>query len=124
MEGLAGEVFCDGFYVGVDDGLFAGSALEVLEVLWIIHKEVLCEDCGAKVVAEDVEVFFPVGVVVGVVCSDASVWEVLFCSFVEAFGKFVGRCLPFAGCLWRLPKVTPKIDASSEPLLKNRLKRI
>ena len=62
VEELAGEVFCDGFYVGVDDGLFAGSALEVLEVLWIIHEEVLCEDCGAEVVAEDVEVFFPVGV--------------------------------------------------------------
>ena len=48
VEELAGEVFCDSFYVGVDDGLFAGSALEVLEVLWIIHEEVLCEDCGAE----------------------------------------------------------------------------
>ena len=94
VEGLADEVFCDGFYVGVDDGLFAGSALDVIQVLWIVHEEVLCEDCGAEGVAEDVEVFFPVGVGVGVVCSDASAWEVLFCSFVEAFGKFVGRCLP------------------------------
>ena len=124
MEGLAGEVFWDGFYVGVDDGLFAGSALEVLEVLWIIHEEVLCEDCGAEVVAEDVEVFFPVGGVVGVVCSDAASGEVLDGCLAEAFGELVGRCLPLAGCLWRLPKVTPKIDASSEPLLKNRLKRI
>ena len=32
VEELAGEVFCDSFYVGVDDGLFAGSGLEVLEV--------------------------------------------------------------------------------------------
>ena len=94
VEELAGEVFCDGFYVGVDDGLFASSALEEFQVLWIVHEEVFCEDCGAEGVAEDVEVFFPVGVVVGVVCSDASVWEVLFCCFVEAFGKFVGRCLP------------------------------
>ena len=86
VEELAGEVFCDGFYVGVDDGLFAGSALKEFQVLIIVHEEVLCEDCGAEGVAEDVEVFFPVGVVVGVVCSDASVWEVLFCSFVEAFG--------------------------------------
>lgn len=99
VEELAGEVFGDGFYVGVDDGLFAGSALEEFQVLIIVHEEVFCEDCGAEGVAEDVEVFFPVGVVVGVVCSDASVWEVLFCSFVEAFGKLVGVCLPFAGCL-------------------------
>ena len=80
--------------MGVDDGLFASSALQILQVRMIVHEEVFCEDCGAEGVAEDVEVFFPVGVVVGVVCSDASVWEVLFCSFVEAFGKFVGRCLP------------------------------
>ena len=83
--------------MGVDDGLFAGSALEEFQVLIIIHEEVLCEDCGAEGVAEDVEVFFPVGVVVGVVCSDASVWEVLFCSFVEAFGDTVRGCLAFAG---------------------------
>ena len=55
VEGLAGEVFCDSFDVGVDDGLFAGSALEVLEVLWIVHEEVLGEDCRAGGVAEDVE---------------------------------------------------------------------
>ena len=83
--------------MGVDDGLFAGSALEEFQVLIIIHEEVLCEDCGAEGVAEDVEVFFPVGVVVGVVCSDASVWEVLFCGGVEAFGDTVRGCLAFAG---------------------------
>ena len=38
MEWLAGEVFCDSFYVGVDDGLFAGSALDVLEVGGIVHQ--------------------------------------------------------------------------------------
>ena len=97
--GLAGEVFGDAFDVGVDDGLFAGSALQILQVRMVVHEEVFGEDCGAEGVAEDVEVFFPVGVVVGVVCSDASAWEVLFCCFVEAFGKFVGRCLPLAGCL-------------------------
>ena len=38
VEELAGEVFCDGFYVGVDDGLFASSALDVLEVVGIVHQ--------------------------------------------------------------------------------------
>ena len=85
--------------MGVDDGLFAGSALEVLEVLWIVHEEVLCEDCGAEGVAEDVEVFFPVWIVVGVVGSDAASGKVLDGCQAEAFGKFVGRCLPLAGCL-------------------------
>ena len=64
VEELAGEVFCDGFYVGVDDGLFAGSTLQILQVRMIVHEEVLCEDCGAEGVAEDVEVFFPVHVAV------------------------------------------------------------
>ena len=42
MEELAGEVFGDGFYVGVDDGLFAGSALDVIQVLWVIFGGYLC----------------------------------------------------------------------------------
>lgn len=75
--------------MGVDDGLLTSSALEVLEVGGIVHEEVLCEDCGAEGVAEDVEIFFPVGVGVRVVCSDASAWEVLFCCGVEAFGDEV-----------------------------------
>ena len=62
VEELAGEVFCDSFYVGVDDGLFAGSALQILQVRMIVHEEVFCEDCGAEGFAEDVEVFFPVGI--------------------------------------------------------------
>ena len=33
-----GEVFGDAFDVGVDDGLFAGSALDVLEVGGIVHQ--------------------------------------------------------------------------------------
>ena len=85
VEGLAGEVFCDSFYVGVDDGLFAGSALQILQIRMIVHEEVLGEDCGAEGFAEDVEVFFPVRVVVGIVSSDALAWEVFYCSFVEAF---------------------------------------
>ena len=55
----------------------------------IVHEEVFGEDCGAVGVAEDVEIFFPVGIGVRVVCSDASAWEVLFCCGVEAFGDEV-----------------------------------
>ena len=106
--------------MGVDDGLFAGSALEEFQVLWIVHEEVFGEDCGAERVAEDVEVFFPVGVVVGVVCSDASVWEVLFCSFVEAFGDTVRGCLAFAGvagpsgCIEPFCAVSCSIDVDAD----------
>ena len=82
VEWLAGEVFGDAFDVGVDDGLFASSALQILQVRMIVHEEVFCEDCGAEGVAEDVEVFFPVRVVVGIVCSDALAWEVFCCGFV------------------------------------------
>ena len=46
-------------------------------------------------VAEDVEVFFPVGVVVGVVGADAHAWEVLVGGLVEAVGKGVGLCVAF-----------------------------
>ena len=84
VEWLAGEVFCDAFDVGVDDGLLTSSTLQILKIRMIVHEEVFCEDCGAKGFAEDVEVFFPVRIVVGVVCSDASAWEVFYCSLVEA----------------------------------------
>ena len=47
--------------------------------------------------AEDVEVFFPVGVVVGVVGADAPAWEVLVGGLVEAVGEGVGLCVAFAG---------------------------
>ena len=30
VEELAGDVFCDGFDVGVDDGLYVGSTLQIL----------------------------------------------------------------------------------------------
>ena len=65
----------------------------------VVHEEVFSEDCGAEGVAEDVEVFFPVGVVVGVVCSDAASGKVLDGCQAEAFCELVGRCLPLAGCL-------------------------
>ena len=48
-------------------------------------------------VAEDVEVFFPVGIVVGVVSADAPAWEVLLGGLVEAVGEGVGLCVAFAG---------------------------
>ena len=52
----------------------------------------------AEGVAEDVEVFFPVGVAVScVVGADYLVLEALFCSFVEAGGEGVGLGLPFGG---------------------------
>lgn len=50
--------------MSIDDGLFTGSALDVLEVCLVVHEEVLCEDCRAEGVAEDIKIFFPVGVVV------------------------------------------------------------
>ena len=83
--------------MSIHHSLLTSSALQILQVRMIVHEEVFCEDCGAEGVAEDVEVFFPVWVVVGVVCSDTSVWEVLFCCFVEAFGDTVRGCLAFAG---------------------------
>ncbi len=44
VEELAGEVFGDGFYVGVDDGLLTSSTLQILKIRMIIHVEVFCED--------------------------------------------------------------------------------
>lgn len=48
-------------------------------------------------VAEDVEVFFPVGVVVGVVGADGFAFEGVAGGLVEAGGEGVGLCVAFAG---------------------------
>jgi len=47
--------------------------------------------------SQDIEVFFPVRVVVRIVCSDAPAWEVFYCCFVEAVCEGVGLCLSFTG---------------------------
>ena len=47
--------------------------------------------------SQDIEVFFPVRILVRIVRSDAPAWEVFYCSFVEAVCEFVGFCLAFAG---------------------------
>ena len=47
--------------------------------------------------SQDIEVFFPVGVVVGIVFPDTPVWEVFYCSIIETGSKAVRFRLPFAG---------------------------
>ena len=46
--------------------------------------------------SQDIEVFFPVRITVGIVFPDTPAWEVLYCSLVEAFGEFVGLGLACA----------------------------
>ena len=47
--------------------------------------------------SQDIEIFFPVRVVVRIVSSDALAWEVFCCSLVETVCEGVGLCLSFAG---------------------------
>ena len=47
--------------------------------------------------SQNIEIFFPVRVVVRIVSSDAPVWEVFYCSFVETVCEDVGLCLSFTG---------------------------
>lgn len=75
--------------MSIHHSLLTSSALYILKVRRIVHEEVFGEDCGAEGVAEDVEVFFPVGIGVREIGSDSFAWEVLFCCGVEAFGDEV-----------------------------------
>ena len=47
--------------------------------------------------SQDIEVFFPVRIVIRIFRSDALAWEVFYCSFVEAVCEGVGLCLSFTG---------------------------
>lgn len=47
--------------------------------------------------SQDIEIFFPVRILVRIVRSDVPAWEVFYCSFVEAVCEGVGLCLSFTG---------------------------
>ena len=81
----------------VDDGALAGVGFEDGEVVWIGVEAVFCEDGGAEGVAEDVEVFFVVGVAVGVVGAEFHLREVFGRRPGELFGEGVGLGLALGG---------------------------
>lgn len=74
----------------VDDGLLAFFAEEEGAVGVGVHEEVFGEDSGGGGVAEEVEVFFEVGVAVGVVGAEAVAGEVDLGGLVEAGGEGIG----------------------------------
>lgn len=53
--------------------------------------------CRTQCLSQQIEVFFPVGVAVGVVFPDAPAWEVFYCRLVEAGGEGIGLGLAFGG---------------------------
>ena len=74
----------------VDDGLLAFFAEEEGAVGVGVHEEVFGEDGGGGGMAEEVEVFFEVGVAVGVVGAEAVAGEVDLGGLVEAGGEGIG----------------------------------
>jgi len=76
--------------VEVDDGLLAFFAEEEGAVGVGVHEEVFGEDGGGGGMAEEVEVFFEVGVAVGVVGAEAVAGEVDLGGLVEAGGEGIG----------------------------------
>lgn len=68
-----------------------------MEVGGVGVEAVFGEDCGAEGVAEDVEVFFVVGIAVGGVCAEFHLREVFGCGLCELFGEGVGAGLAFGG---------------------------
>lgn len=81
----------------VDDGALAGVGFEDGEVVWIGVEAVFCEDGGAEGVAEEVKVFFVVGVAVGVVGAEFHLREVFGCGNGKLFGEGIGLSLTFGG---------------------------
>ncbi len=81
----------------VGDGSPALSGFEELEVLPVGVEAVFGEDGWAEGVAEEVEVFFVVGVAVGVVGAEFHLREVFGCGLGELFGEGVGLGPAFGG---------------------------
>ena len=82
----------DAIDVKVNKGLLAFWTEEECAAGGVVHEEVFGEDGGAGGVAEDVEVFFPVGIAVaGVVGADGFAFEGVAGGLVEAGGEGVGE---------------------------------
>lgn len=81
----------------VDDGALGGAGFEEGEVVEVGVEAVFGEDGWAEGVAEEVEVFFVVGVAVGVVGTEFHLREVFGCGLGELFGEGVGLGPAFGG---------------------------
>lgn len=81
----------------VGDDSPAGVGFEELEVLPVGVEAVFGEDCWAESVAEEVEVFFVVGVAVGVVGEEIHLREVFGCGNGKLIGYGIGLGLAFGG---------------------------
>ncbi len=90
-------VFNNALNVEVDDGLPSLSGFEELEALPVVVEAVFGEDCGAEGVAEEVEVFFVVGVAIGGSVRSFICVKFFGCGLCKLFGEGIGLGLAFGG---------------------------
>ena len=81
----------------IDDSPGSFFRLQEGHVLPVIHKQVLCQDCRAAGVTDDVEVFLYVGISVGEVGPDLHPRQMVFRGFVQARCQGVGLGLATSG---------------------------
>ena len=80
------EIEFDAGDVKVDEGLLAFLGEEEVAIGLCIHKHILCEDCRARGVGQQVEIRLYVGVFVGPVHPEAVVRDMDLGGVVEAGG--------------------------------------
>ena len=85
-----GEIEFDAGDVKVDEGLLAFRGEEEVAIGLCIHKHILCEDCRARGVGQQVEIRLYVGVFVGPVHPEAVVRDMDLGGDVEGGGEGIG----------------------------------
>ena len=80
--------------MGVDDGLFAGSGLEGIQVLWVIHKEILCQHSRTPGLTKNIELFLPVHISIRHICPDTTTRKVFDSRLTQTFCQFIRLRLP------------------------------
>lgn len=65
--------------MSINYSLLTCSTLEILKIISRVHKEVLRQHSRTPGLTKNIELFFPVGIAIGVVYPDSPVREVSYC---------------------------------------------
>ena len=58
------EILHNPFHMSIHHSLLTSSALQILKILMIIHKEILCQHSRTPGLTKDIEIFLPIHITI------------------------------------------------------------
>lgn len=82
-------------YMGFDNSLFAFFGTKVQDIILVILKKVFRKYSRAFCLAQNIEVFFPIRIVVRIIFAYSLTDKVFFSFFIQESCQFISLCLAF-----------------------------